>query len=189
MDRRSQSPIVLPARGKMPQIHNSVWLAPNCTIVGEVNIKEESTIWFGAIVRGDVASISVGKRVNIQDGAVIHGTYGQSKTIIEDRVSIGHNAIVHGAKICKGALIGMGAVVMDHVVVGEGAVVAAGAVVLEGTIIPPKTLFAGVPAKERGEVDLVEFMPEAAGNYKFMIMRQIIQSCPCWNYWDTQLFS
>ena len=103
-------------------------------VVGEVTLGSESTIWFGAIVRGDVASIEVGSRVNIQDGGVIHGTFGQSKTVLEDRVSIGHNAIVHGAKVCKGALIGMGAVVMDNAVVGEGAVVAAGAVVLKARL-------------------------------------------------------
>jgi carbonic anhydrase/acetyltransferase-like protein (isoleucine patch superfamily) len=147
-----QEPVILPARGKSPDIHATVWLAPNCTVVGEVLLGEDSTVWFGAIVRGDVASISVGRRVNIQDGAVIHGTFNSSKTILEDNVSVGHNAIVHGAHVCKGALIGMGAVVMDNVVVGEGAVVAAGAVVLEGTQIPPRTLFAGVPAKSRGDV-------------------------------------
>lgn len=152
MDQKIQRPIILSARGKSPKFHSSVWLAPNCTVVGEVTVGQESTIWFGAVVRGDVASITVGERVNIQDGAVIHGTFGQSKTIIENRVSIGHNAIVHGATVCEGALIGMGAVVMDNVVIGEGAVVAAGAVVLEETIVPPKTLFAGVPATSRGEV-------------------------------------
>lgn len=167
MDKRSQRPVVIPARGKSPVVHDSVWLAPNCTLVGEVSIGEESTIWFGAIVRGDVASICVGNRVNIQDGAVIHGTFGQSKTILEDRVSIGHNAIVHGARVCAGALIGMGAVVMDHAVVGEGAVVAAGAVVLEGTEIPPRTLYAGVPAKSRGEVreDLQDHLSKTADRY------------------------
>ena len=123
-------PVIMPARGKSPVISDSVWLAPNCTVVGEVTLGEESTVWFGAIVRGDVASIIVGKRVNIQDGAVIHATYGKSQTVLEDRVSIGHNAIVHGAHICEGALIGMGSVVMDNVVVGAGAVVAAGAAVI-----------------------------------------------------------
>lgn len=167
MDQRSQRPIILPARGKSPKIHSSVWLAPNCTVVGEVTVGQESTIWFGAVVRGDVASITVGDRVNIQDGAVIHGRFGQSETILENRVSIGHNAIVHGAKVCEGALIGMGAVVMDHAVIGEGAVVAAGAVVLEGTIVPPKTLFAGVPAKSRGEVreDLQNHLSKTADRY------------------------
>ncbi len=167
MDSKNGRPLILPARGKTPKMHETVWLAPNCTVVGEVSIGEESTIWFGAIVRGDVASITVGQKVNIQDGAIIHGTFGQSETILEDRVSIGHNAIVHGAKVCKGALIGMGAVVMDHAVVGEGAVIAAGAVVLEGTLIPPRTLFAGVPAKSRGEVreDLRNHLSKTADRY------------------------
>ena len=167
MDKHHQHPLILPARGKRPEISDSVWLAPNCTVVGEVSVGKESTIWFGAIVRGDVASITVGDRVNIQDGAVIHGTFNSSKTILEDRVSIGHNAIVHGARVCKGALIGMGAVVMDHAVVGEGAVVAAGAVVLEGTQIPPRTLYAGVPAKHKGDVreDLQNHLSKTADRY------------------------
>ena len=167
MDKQPQRPLVLTARGKAPVIHESVWLAPNSTIVGEVTLGSESTVWFGAVVRGDVASIEVGSRVNIQDGAIIHGTFGQSKTILEDRVSIGHNAIVHGAKVCKGALIGMGAVVMDNALVGEGAVVAAGAVVLEGTIIPSRTLYTGVPAKSRGVVreDLQEHLSQTADRY------------------------
>ena len=105
--------------------------------------------------------------MNIQDGAVIHATYGKSQTVLEDRVSIGHNAIVHGAHICEGALIGMGSVVMDNVVVGAGAVVAAGAVVLEGTEIPAGALYAGVPAKQRGEVrkDLAEHLSATADRY------------------------
>ena len=167
MDKQHQRPLVFTARGIAPVIHDSVWLAPNCTIVGEVTLGSESTVWFGAVVRGDVASIEVGSRVNIQDGAIIHGTFGQSKTILEDRVSIGHNAIVHGAKVCKGALIGMGAVVMDNALVGEGAVVAAGAVVLEGTIIPSRTLYTGLPAKSRGVVreDLQKHLSQTADRY------------------------
>ena len=90
-------------------------MAPNATVVGNVTLGAASTVWFSAVVRGDVAPITVGKRVNIQDGAVIHGTYDKSETVLEDDVSIGHNAIVHGAHVQKGALIGMGAVVMDHV--------------------------------------------------------------------------
>ena len=167
MDNNNQRPLIMKARGKSPVIAESVWLAPNSTVIGEVELGEESTVWFGAVVRDDVASIIVGVRVNIQDGAVIHGTFESSKTVLEDRVSIGHNAIVHGARVCKGALIGMGAVVMDHAVVGEGAVVAAGAVVLEGTIIPPRTLYAGVPAKARGDVreDLQKHLSATADRY------------------------
>jgi carbonic anhydrase/acetyltransferase-like protein (isoleucine patch superfamily) len=143
---------VLPARGLTPSLHDTVWLAPNATVVGDVHLGEESTVWFSAVVRGDVAPIHVGKRVNIQDGAVVHGTFEKSQTVLEDNVSVGHNAIVHGAHVKKGALIGMGAVVMDHAVVGENAVVAAGAVVLAGTSIGAGELWAGVPAKCRGPV-------------------------------------
>lgn len=162
-----QRPLIMKARGKSPQIHKSVWLAPNCTIAGDVVLGEQSTVWFGAIVRGDVNPIVVGKKVNIQDGAVIHGTFEKSHTELKDNVSIGHNAIVHGATVCEGALIGMGAVVMDNVVVGAGAVVAAGAVVLEGTIIEEYTLYAGVPAKKRGEVkpELRKHLSKTADRY------------------------
>jgi carbonic anhydrase/acetyltransferase-like protein (isoleucine patch superfamily) len=164
---QKQNPVILSSRGKSPKISDSVWLAPNCTVVGDVTLGEESTVWFGAVVRGDVASITVGRRVNIQDGAVIHATFGKSLTVLEDRVSIGHNAIVHGAHICEGALIGMSSVVMDNVVVGAGAVVAAGAVVLDGTQIPPGMLYAGVPAKQRGEVrpDLADQLSATADRY------------------------
>ena len=164
---QKQNPVILSSRGKCPKISDSVWLAPNCTVVGEVTLGEESTVWFGAVIRGDVASIKIGSRVNIQDGAVIHATFGKSFTVLEDRVSIGHNAIVHGAHICEGALIGMSSVVMDNVVVGAGAVVAAGAVVLEGTQIPPGMLYAGVPAKQRGEVraDLADHLSATADRY------------------------
>tara|TARA_B100000767_G_scaffold44272_2_gene38466 strand:- start:75 stop:608 length:534 start_codon:yes stop_codon:yes gene_type:complete len=144
--------LVLSCRGIKPQIHDSCWLAPNATVIGQVKMDSESSCWFNAIVRGDVSPISIGKRVNIQDGAVIHGTLNKSETSIEDDASIGHNAIVHGAHIEKGALIGMGAVVLDGARIGRGSVVAAGAVVLENTVIPPGTLWAGVPAKERGLV-------------------------------------
>ena len=164
---QKQNPVILSSRGKSPKISDSVWLAPNCTVVGDVTLGEDSTVWFGAVVRGDVASITVGRRVNIQDGAVIHATFGKSLTVLEDRVSIGHNAIVHGAHICEGALIGMSSVVMDNVVVGAGAVVAAGAVVLDGTQIPPGMLYAGVPAKQRGEVrpDLADQLSATADRY------------------------
>lgn len=147
-----QSPLVLSVRGKCPEIAPGCWLAPSAALIGDVTLGEESTVWFQAVVRGDVAPIRIGKRVNIQDGAVIHGTFGQSDTLIEDGASIGHNATVHGAHIGPGALIGMGAVVMDHAKVGAGAVVAAGAVVLAGTDIPEFTLWAGAPAQMKGPV-------------------------------------
>ena len=143
---------VIACRGFTPQIHSSCWLAPNTSVIGQVTIAEESSCWFNAVIRGDVSRITIGKRVNIQDGAVIHGTLDKSQTTIEDDASIGHNAIVHGALVGSGALIGMGAIVMDGATVGRGAVVAAGAVILENTHVPPNTLWAGVPATNRGMV-------------------------------------
>jgi len=143
---------VIACRGVIPQIHSSCWLAPNASVIGQVTMAEESSCWFNAVIRGDVSPISIGKRVNIQDGAVIHGTLDKSQTTIDDDASIGHNAIVHGALVGSGALIGMGAIVMDGATIGRGAVVAAGAVVLEKTDVPPHTLWAGVPATNRGMV-------------------------------------
>ena len=127
----------------------------------------QSTVWFSAVVRGDVAPIRIGERVNIQDGAVIHGTFEKSHTVLENDVSVGHNAIVHGAHVKKGALIGMGAVVMDHAIIGERSVVAAGAVVLAGTEIGNGELWAGVPAKRRGMVsdELREHLSSTAARY------------------------
>ena len=148
MDAPTPSPVVLPVRGHHPRFGQDNWLAPNCTVVGDVVTGNDCSIWFGAIVRGDVCAIRLGTRVNIQDGAVLHGTWEKTDLTIGDGASIGHNAIVHGCTVEAGALIGMGAVVMDRAVVGEGAVVAAGAVVLEGTRIGAGELWAGVPARK-----------------------------------------
>ena len=141
-------PVILPVKGVSPQIPGSCFIAPNATIVGDVVMGEECSIWFNAVVRGDVNSISMGNKVNVQDGACIHCTYQKTKTIIGNNVSIGHNAIVHGCKVADNVLIGMGSIVMDNVVIGENSIIAAGAVVLEGTHVPPGSIFAGVPAKK-----------------------------------------
>ena len=135
MEPTAPQPVILPVHGQSPRFGDNNWLAPNCTVVGDVVTGKDCSIWFGAIVRGDVCSIRLGEGVNIQDGAVLHGTYRQTDCTIGDGASIGHNAIVHGCTVEAGALIGMGAVVMDRAVVGRSAVVAAGAVVLEGTQI------------------------------------------------------
>lgn len=148
----SSTASILPCRDLTPQLHPSCWVAPHACIIGDVQMGAQSTVWFQAVVRGDVAPIRIGSKVNIQDGAIIHGTFEKSATHIDDGASIGHRAIVHGAHVGEGALIGMGAIIMDGVVIGKGAVVAAGAVVLAGTQIPPKTLWAGVPATDRGFV-------------------------------------
>ena len=139
---------IYPVNGVSPQMGDNCFVAPNATIVGDVVMGNECSVWFNAVIRGDVNSIVMGNKVNIQDGAVIHCTYQKTKTIIESNVSIGHNAIVHGCHIHENVLIGMGAIVMDNVVVGSNSIVAAGAVVLENTIIESGSIYAGVPAKK-----------------------------------------
>ena len=140
--------LILPVKGVLPQIPASCFLAPNATVVGDVVMGEDCSIWFNAVVRGDVNSIRIGNKVNVQDGACIHCTYEKTKVFIGNNVSIGHHALVHGCTLADNVLIGMGAIVMDNVVVGENCIIAAGAVVLEGTVVPPGTIYAGVPAKK-----------------------------------------
>lgn len=140
--------VILPVKGISPEIPESVFIAPNATIVGDVIMGEECSIWFNAVVRGDVNSIRMGNRVNIQDGACIHCTYEKTKVVLGNNVSVGHNAIVHGCTIEDNVLVGMGAIVMDNVHIGSNTIIAAGAVVLEGTQVPPGCIFAGVPAKK-----------------------------------------
>lgn len=163
-------PVILPVKGVHPHIPESCFIAPNATIVGAVTAGEECSFWFNAVVRGDVNKITLGNRVNVQDGACIHCTYQKTETVIGNDVSIGHNAIVHGCVVEDKVLIGMGAIVMDNVRVGTGAVIAAGAVVLEGTVVPPGTVWAGVPAKKVKEVSAELMAGEVeriAKNYLF----------------------
>ncbi|MDR1678924.1 MAG: gamma carbonic anhydrase family protein [Prevotellaceae bacterium] len=139
--------LIKSVRGFTPDIADDCFLAENATIVGDVKVGSGSSIWFNAVLRGDVNSIRIGQNVNIQDGSVLHTLYEKSTIEIGDFVSVGHNVTIHGAKIDNYALIGMGATVLDHAVVGEGAIVAAGALVLANTQIEPYSLWAGVPAK------------------------------------------
>lgn len=164
----NQLPVLLPVNGVSPSFGDGTWLAPNCTVVGNVTTGKDCSIWFGSVVRGDVCAIRIGDTVNVQDGAVLHGTFEKTSLIIGDRASIGHNAIVHGCTVGDGALIGMGAVVMDRADVGAGAVVAAGAVVLEGTVIPPGELWAGVPARHVKSVgeELIGHVAATAERYR-----------------------
>jgi carbonic anhydrase/acetyltransferase-like protein (isoleucine patch superfamily) len=141
-------PIILPVKGISPQIPESCFIAPNATIVGDVIMGDDCSIWFNAVVRGDVNIIRIGNKVNIQDGACIHCTYQKTQTIIGNNVSIGHHAIVHGCTVSDNVLIGMGAIIMDNAVIGENSIIAAGAVILEGTNVPAGSIFAGVPAKK-----------------------------------------
>jgi len=134
-------------RGFTPKIGKDCFLADNATIVGDTTIGDGCSIWFNAVLRGDVNTIKIGNHVNIQDGAVLHTLYQKSTIEIGDYVSVGHNVTIHGATVKDYALIGMGATVLDGAVVGEGAIVAANALVLSNTIIEPGTIWAGVPAK------------------------------------------
>ena len=147
-------PVILPVKGIQPEFGKDCFIAPNATIVGDVTMGDGCSIWFNAVVRGDVNSIRIGNKVNIQDGAVIHCTYEKTKTIIGDNVSIGHNAIVHGCTVEDNVLIGMGAIVMDNARIGSNTIIAAGAVVLEGTQVEPGTIYAGVPAKKVKEISM-----------------------------------
>ena len=140
--------LILPVKGVHPQTPDSCFLAPNATVVGDVVMGEECSVWFNTVIRGDVNSIRMGNKVNVQDGACIHCTYEKTKVNIGNNVSIGHNAIVHGCTIEDNVLVGMGAIVMDNVVIGRNTIIAAGAVVLEGTQVPAGCIFAGVPAKK-----------------------------------------
>ena len=134
-------------KGVHPQFGEKCYLAETATVIGDVVMGDECSIWFNTVVRGDVNSIRIGNRVNIQDGAVIHCTYLTAPTIIGNRVSIGHNALVHGCTVNDNVLIGMGSIVMDHVEIQSGSIIAAGAVVLENTKIESGWIWAGVPAK------------------------------------------
>ena len=141
-------PVILPVKGIHPAWGDNCFIAPNATIVGDVVMGNDCSVWFNAVIRGDVNSIRLGNKVNVQDGAIIHCTYEKTKVIIGNNVSIGHNAIVHGCVIANDVLIGMGAIVMDNVGVGSNCIIAAGAVVLENTMIEPGSIYAGVPAKK-----------------------------------------
>jgi carbonic anhydrase/acetyltransferase-like protein (isoleucine patch superfamily) len=144
--------LILPVENNVPKWGKDCFIAPNATIVGDVIMGEACSVWFNAVIRGDVNSIRMGNKVNVQDGAVIHCTFQRSKTIIGDNVSIGHNAIVHGCTVHDNVLIGMGAIVMDNAVVHSNTIIAAGAVVLEGTVCEGGSIYAGVPAKKVKEI-------------------------------------
>jgi len=139
---------ILPVNGIEPYLGKNTFVAPNATIVGDVICGEDCSFWFNAVVRGDVNSIRLGNKVNIQDGAVIHCTYQKTKTILGNNVSVGHNAIVHGSLVHDNVLIGMGSIVMDNCEIGSNSIIAAGAVLTEGTIVPSGCIYAGVPAKK-----------------------------------------
>ena len=145
--------LIKTVNGIEPKFGSNCYLAENCTVVGDVVTGDDCSVWFNAVVRGDVNSIRIGNKVNIQDGAVIHCTYQKTKTNIGNNVSIGHNAIVHGCTVHDNVLIGMGAIVMDNCVIGSNCIIAAGAVLTENTHVEPGSIYAGVPAKKVKNID------------------------------------
>ena len=141
-------PVIKSVRGIHPQIPEDCYVAENATIVGEVTMGNHCSIWFNAVVRGDVHFIKMGDKVNVQDGAIIHATYQKSPTTIGNNVSIGHNAIVHGCTVEDDVLIGMGSIIMDDCVIGSHSIIAAGAVVTANTVVESGSIYAGVPARK-----------------------------------------
>jgi len=140
--------LIKSVKGKTPKIGKDCFIAENATLVGEVTMGDQCSIWFNAVVRGDVHFIKMGSKVNVQDGAVIHCTYQKFPTTIGNNVSIGHNALVHGCTIKDNVLVGMGSIIMDGCIVESNSIIAAGAVVTQGTHVPAGSIFAGMPAKK-----------------------------------------
>jgi gamma-carbonic anhydrase len=154
-------------RGFTPKFGENCFLAENATVVGEVIMGKNCTVWFNAVVRGDVHSITIGDNTNIQDGAVIHCTYQRAKTVIGNNVSIAHNAVVHGCTIHDNVLIGIGAIILDDAVIESNSVIAAGAVVLPGTRVEANSIYGGVPAKKMKEIsaEMRAVIERTAKNY------------------------
>lgn len=160
--------LIKSVRGFTPEIGENVYLAENATIVGDVIIGNDCSIWFNAVLRGDVNSIRIGNKVNIQDGSVLHTLYQKSTIEIGDNVSLGHNVNIHGAKICDNCLIGIGATILDHAVIGENSIIAANALVLSNTVVEPNSVYAGVPAKKVKDIEpeqTQEMINKIANNY------------------------
>lgn len=145
--------LIRSVRGFTPSFGKECYLAENATVIGDVVMGDQCSVWFNTVIRGDVNSIRIGHKVNIQDGAVLHCLFEKSVIEIGNNVSIGHNVIIHGAKIEDDVLIGMGAIVMDHAVIGHHSIIAAGALVLEGTIVEPGSIYGGVPARRLKDIE------------------------------------
>jgi len=160
--------LIKEVNGKYPQIPEDCFVAENATIIGDVTFGAQCSVWYNAVLRGDVHYIKIGSKVNIQDGAVIHCTYLKHPTVIGNNVSIGHNAIVHGCTVHDNVLIGMGAIVMDNCVIESNCIIAAGAVVTQNTVVESGTIYAGVPAKKVKDINASDFAGEIeriANNY------------------------
>ena len=160
--------LIKEVRGFTPKFGEDCYLAENATIIGDVEIGKNCSIWFNAVLRGDVNSIRIGNKVNIQDGAVLHTLYKKSQVHIGDNVTVGHNVTIHGAIIKDNVLIGMGATILDHAVIGENSIIAAGSLVLDSSIIEPNSIYAGVPAKKIKDIEekqSKEMIEKIANNY------------------------
>ena len=163
-------PLIKAVNGKKPVFGKNIYLSENATVIGDVEMGDDCSVWFQAVVRGDVHWIKMGDKVNIQDGAIVHCTYQKAPTTIGNNVSIGHRAIVHGCTIGNNVLVGMGAIVMDHAVVGDNVLIAAGAVVLENSVLESGSIYAGVPAKKVKSLSVDTFrdtVQRIADNYIF----------------------
>lgn len=173
-------PRFIPYLGTLPTVGDAVFVADTARVIGDVVLGDEVSIWFGAVVRGDVHHIRVGRRTNLQDQTVVHVTSGRHPTIIGDDVTVGHRAILHGCTVGDLALIGMGAIVMDAAVVGERAMVAAGALVTPGTEIPPGTLAVGSPARAKRDLTDAElaYLGESARHYAALAARYRAAAAP-----------
>lgn len=168
--------IIKSVRGYTPQFGSKCFLADNAVVVGDVVMGENCTVWFNAVVRGDVNSIIIGNNTNIQDGVVIHCTYQKTKTVIGSNVSIAHNAVVHGCTVEDNVLIGMGAIIMDEAIIGTGSVIAAGAIILPKTHVEPGSIYAGVPAKKVKD----------AGEEMKAVIQRTARNYPMYATWFTE---
>ncbi len=160
--------LIKEVRGFTPKIGENVFLAENATVVGDVEIGNDCSVWFNAVLRGDVNTIKIGNKVNIQDGSVLHTLYQKSTIEIGDNVSIGHNVTIHGAKIENDVLVGMGATILDNAVIGSNSIIAANSLVLSNTKVEPNSVYAGVPAKKVKDIEpeqTKEMIEKIANNY------------------------
>ncbi|MFW6370939.1 MAG: gamma carbonic anhydrase family protein [Bacteroidota bacterium] len=160
--------LIKEVRGFTPKTGKNCYLADNATVIGDVVLGDDCSIWFNTVLRGDVNSIRIGNRVNIQDGSILHTLYQKSIIEIGDNVSVGHNVIIHGGKIGNNVLVGMGSIILDLVVVGENSIIAAGALVLGGTIVEPGSIYGGIPARRLKDVEeeqAREMIQKIANNY------------------------
>lgn len=176
MARRYRAPVaspcpgawILPHEGRRPRLGPGAWVAPGATLVGDVTLGPDASVWYGCVLRGDVHRVRVGARTNVQDGAVLHVTRERFPTEVGDEVTIGHRAVVHGCRVGDGALVGIAAVVLDGAEIGEGALVGAGAVVTPGTRVPARSLVLGTPARVVRTLDDAELETQRARTLRYV---------------------